>query len=201
MKYNLDFKYLLLGSLTIMIWHEIWKLLAYLPEQFPFGNELYIFFSSIFSLLSNLAISIVAAVAFYFASQYINKRKDYDFYTELRKELLFTFYGQLKILSRTPTFSRINDRTDRFLNSFDTTDIPLLLDITDSLIDDNKLNTFYSETRKVLNNISIIELKKINTKFEEYMSSILSIKEYRYYKGSKDSIDSCLLYTSPSPRD
>lgn len=178
-----------------MFSNEIWAALDKLPELFKYGDTIYHLFKSIISIISNVASSIIAAIIFYYIVEFIGKKKDYEKYADIRKYILFMFYKHLKVLTRLNLFSEINKRKRRVPDFYDIYDIPVLVKLFKDIDTEEKILTFKKGLKDLFQTKNKNDIEKFADSFEKDIEEIINKTNYRYFKGSKDLIESiCVLY-------
>lgn len=80
-EYKIDFGLGFLLCILMMVFNEVWTILGNLPEAFPYGDFIYHIIVGVVAIINNLAIGIAAAIIFYYAVQFIDKKKNYEIYT------------------------------------------------------------------------------------------------------------------------
>lgn len=125
---RIDFGLTFLICTLIMLFNEIWKLLGNRPEAFKYGSIIYQVIAVFSSIITNVAIGVAGAISFYYIAQLIDKKKNRELYTDLRKHLLFMFYNHLKLLTRLDQFREVNNRERRVADFYDIFDIPVFYD-------------------------------------------------------------------------
>ena len=111
MRYKIDFGGVFLSCIVTMILSKVWAILGNYPEAFKYGSIIYQVVDVILFVLANLSIGIAATIIFYYIQQFVDKKKNFDMYTELRKILLFMFYKHLVVLSQIDTECSIDTWT------------------------------------------------------------------------------------------
>jgi hypothetical protein len=188
MRYKVDFGFSFLLCILIMPLNEIWRFLEKRPEAFPYGNEIYHALAIIFFIFSNFAVGVSAAIVFYFMQQFINKKKDFEIYADLRSDTYRLLYNHIEILKEIPGFEHLKKKDAPYW--FLITDVQPLLDSFYAIDTKEKKTQFKGHLKTYFSKTSPETLHKIMDKFEENIKILDSKKETRYFKHSKDLIES-----------
>lgn len=188
MRYKIDFGRVFVLCIIIMVFDPIWTLLEDRPEAFVYGNIIYEAVAVISFILTNLAIGIAGTIVFYFMSQFLEKNKNFEIYADLRADTISLLYTHMMILKDIKEFEGLNN--DRNADFFYTLDVPKLIEgIRKISLEEEKLQ-FENNLKEYFLNTPEERLEKIMNSFEKNIQSLETNKEKRYFKGSKDLIES-----------
>lgn len=188
MRYKIDFSLIFVLCIIIMIFGQIWTYLGELPEAFTYGSIIYKVVAVIFFILTNLAIGTAAAIVFYFMTQFLDKIKNFEIYANHRAVTLRLLYTHMMILKDIKEFEGLNN--DRNGDFFYILDVPILIEDIRKINLEEEKSLFKKNLKEYFLNIPKERLEKIMKSFEKNIQSIETIKEKRYFKGSKDLIES-----------
>lgn len=74
-RFRVDYLWLFILCVGFMVMDQIMKYLDYCPELFSGGNYIFHVIQSLTSILSQLAVSVAAAIIFYYVVEFINAKK------------------------------------------------------------------------------------------------------------------------------
>lgn len=190
---KVDFGLVFIICLIITIFNEIWSMVDKIPELFKHGDIIYHIIKSGISIINNIAVSIAAAIIFYYAVEFLGKKKNYEMYTDIRKNILFMFYKHLKVLTKLDWFSEIITRERRVPDFYDIFDVPVLVKLFKEISTEEEVLIIKNE----LNNFFQIQNKNFMVEFaDSFKKDIAEIKNkmnYRYFKESKDLIEAIYI--------
>lgn len=130
-RFRVDYLWLFILCVGFMVMDQIMKYLDYCPELFSGGDYIFHVIQSLTSILSQLAVSVAAAIIFYYVVEFINAKKKLGDIVEIRKHLIFMMYGHMRILCHTPSFDGLNRNKKRLNDKFKMfliMDMPIFLD-------------------------------------------------------------------------
>ncbi|MGG0844965.1 hypothetical protein [Peribacillus simplex] len=188
MRYKIDFGPVFLLCIITMIFGYIWTLLGDRPEAFVYGNIIYEAVAGIFYILTNLAIGIAGAIVFYFMAQYLDINKNFESYADLRADTLSLLYTHMMILKDIKEFEGLNN--DRNADFFYSLDVPILIEGIRKISLEEEKSQFKNNLKEYFLNTPKERLEKIMKSFEKDVQYLETNKEKRYFKGSKDLIES-----------
>lgn len=198
MRYKIDFGWIFLSCIIIMIFSKVWTILGNYPEAFKYGSIVYQIVGVILFVLANLSIGIAAAVIFYYLQQLVDKKKNFDTYTELRRILLFMFYKHLVVLSQIDNFKEIKKRDRRVpLSShitYDIFDIPILLESYKRIDSNVERENFKNSLINYFGNMTDNQIEDFANSFEKQINEIIDKENIRYFKESNELIRSVYVY-------
>lgn len=178
-----------------MLFNEVWKLLGNLPEAFKYGSVIYQFIAVISSIITNLAIGVAGAISFYYVSQLIDKKKNREQYTDLRKYLLFMFYNHLKVLTRLDQFSEVNNRERKVADWYDIFDIPVFYDLFKKINTEEEIAKFKKNLFDYFATQSEQQIEVFIEAFKKEIEPLKKLSNIRFFKDSKDLIETvCIIY-------
>lgn len=197
MRYKIDFGLIFFTCVFIISFSKVWTILGDYPEAFKYGSIIYQIVDLLLYVLGNLSIGVAATIIFYYIQQLIEKKRNFDLYTELRRILLFMFYKHLVILSEIENFKEIKQRDRKVtgLWGYDIFDIPVLIRLY------NEINT--EELKEKLKNnlidhfisMSDQQLKEFSNSFQKEIDELKTKESIRYFKESNELIMSlCISY-------
>jgi ABC-type multidrug transport system fused ATPase/permease subunit len=189
MRYKIDFGLVFNLSICIMIFGEVWELLENRPEAIPYGDVIYHTIEVIFYILTNLAIGVSAAIVFYFMSQYIDKKKNFEKYTDFRAIVLRVLYNHMKVLSDVEEFNKLNERKEWIKDWYISTDVPIFLESFTKIDSEETKMLFKKNLMEYFLSMSDERFTKVMEEFENLAKEIDPKKEIRFFKGSKDLIE------------
>lgn len=177
-----------LACIFIMITEKIYLLFENSPPIIKNGDTIYHIIADILSILSQLAVSVAAAIIFYYCIEFINKKKDMEKYIELRRNLLILIYLFMELLSNCKGFECIKlDNLNKRMN--DVNDIePFIFSLNNMLTKERK-DDFICDFSH------FIQLNRDS--FEGYLrvfeSDSIKLKNeassYRYIKNSQENME------------
>ncbi|UOE53525.1 hypothetical protein [Cytobacillus oceanisediminis] len=129
MRYKIDFGLAFAICIIIMILGQVWTYLGELPEAFTYGSIVYKVVATLFFILTNLSIGTAAAIVFYFMQQFIEKKKTFETYTDLRADSYQLLYVNMMILRDIHGFEELKKGQQRYADFFYTLDAPLLFEV------------------------------------------------------------------------
>lgn len=101
----------------------------------------------------------------------------------------------MKVLSKIDNFSKINKRERRVPDFYDANDIPELLSLYNEITTDNRKMCTKEEIKAFFVKLGNQQLESFVNSFEKDIEKIKDKVNYRYFKGSKDLIESfCITY-------
>ncbi|KAF1342938.1 hypothetical protein ACWA16_13450 [Bacillus subtilis] len=192
---RIDFGLTFLICTLIMLFNEIWKLLGNRPEAFKYGSIIYQVIAVFSSIITNVAIGVAGAISFYYIAQLIDKKKNRELYTDLRKHLLFMFYNHLKLLTRLDQFREVNNRERRVADFYDIFDIPVFYDNFKKINSKEEVTRFKKNLYDYFATQSEQQIKVFTEAFEKDIKKLKEKSNIRFFKESKDLIDTvCIIY-------
>lgn len=198
MRYKIDFGGVFLSCIVTMILSKVWAILGNYPEAFKYGSIIYQVVDVILFVLANLSIGIAATIIFYYIQQFVDKKKNFDMYTELRKILLFMFYKHLVVLSQIDTFKEIKKRERRVPLSnyitFDIYDIPILIGSYKRIDTNVEREILKNALINYFGNMSDNQIENFANSFEKEINEINDKENIRYFKESNELIRSVYMY-------
>jgi hypothetical protein len=192
-KYKADFNLLFIISIIVMIFSVIWIELDKLPEAFRYGDILYHIIADITSILNNLSIGIATSIIFFYFLEFINKKKEYEAYADIRGKVLWIFYHHLQILTKLNQFNDINKRKRRVENFYDYHDIPVLVRLIREVSTEKDIINIKKELNDFFKEQSSENIKKFSDSFQAGINVLRDRMNYRYFKGSKSLINSIYM--------
>lgn len=198
MRYKIDFGWVFLSCILIMILSKVWIILGNYPEAFKYGSIIYQIFDVILFVLANLSIGVAAAVMFYYIQQLVDKKKNFDTYAELRRILLFLFYKHLVVLSQIDNFKEIKKGERRVpLSSYiayNIYDIPILLESYKRIDTNEEKEIFKKALINYFSNMTDNQIEDFANSFKKQINEIIDKENIRYFKGSNELIRSVYMY-------
>jgi len=196
MRYKVDFGWSFFTSIFIIFFSKVWIILGQFPEAFKYGSIIYQIVDVILFVLSNLSIGVAASIIFYYIQQLIDKKRNFDLYTELRRILLYMLYKHLNLLDKIENFEEIKRQKNKIIGFYDHdyNSIPKFLKLY------NDINTLELKERfkKNLANqffkMNDQELEKFSNVFQKEIQELKNKKDIRYFKDSHELISS-LIYS------
>ncbi|MFD4931859.1 hypothetical protein ACFWMS_23730 [Peribacillus butanolivorans] len=189
MRYKIDFGRIITLCIIVMVFDPIWSLLEDRPEAFAHGNIVYHVVGVFSFILTNLAIGIAGAIVFYFMSQFLEKNKNFESFADLRTNTIWLLCTHMKILSELKQFEELNKR-ERFGDLFYSPDVPILIKAFKNINSEEQKSQLKENLKKYFSNTSNQRLLFIMIDFKENINRLDSKKNIRYFKGSKDLIES-----------
>ncbi len=195
MRYKIDFSLTFFTCILIIFFSKIWNILGNYPEAFKYGSIIYQIVDVILFVLSNLSIGIAATIIFYYIQQLIEKKRNFDWYAELRRILLFMFYKHLVVLSEIENFKEIKQRDRRVtgLLGYDIYDIPVLIELYNEINTEEQKEKFKNNLINHFINMSDQQVEEFSNSFQKEIDEITTKENTRYFKESNELIRS--LYT------
>lgn len=193
-KYKIDFGVAFIACLLIMIFYEGWKVLDTLPEIFQSGDIVYHFIAGVISIINQLAIGIASAIIFYYFVEFLDKKKNYEIYTNVRRDILFLCYSHLHLLTKIETFKVINNRDRRVADFYDCYDIPLLVNLFENNSTAGQIEKIKNEIIEFFKTQSKKQIGEFTDSFKRDIELLKNKVNYRYFKESKDLIESIYLW-------
>ncbi|MGD7023058.1 hypothetical protein ACQCVK_10710 [Rossellomorea vietnamensis] len=198
MRYKIDFGWIFLTCIVIMILSKVWTMLGNFPEAFKYGSIVYQIVDLILFVLANLGIGIAATIIFYYIQQLIDKKKNFETYAELRRILLFMFYKHLVVLTQIDNFKEIKKRARRVpLSSpiaYDIFDIPLLIKSYKEIDTKIEQEKFKNALIHYFGNMTNNQLEDFSDSFEKQINEITDKENIRYFKESNELIRSIYMH-------
>ncbi|MDD4049067.1 MAG: hypothetical protein PHI90_09685 [Clostridia bacterium] len=188
-KYKIDFGVTFIVCLLIMIFNEAWNVLDALPEFFQNGDTVYHFIAGVTSIINHLAIGIASAIIFYYSVEFLHKKKNYEIYTNIRRDILFLCYSHLRVLTKIETFKDINKRKRRVADFYDCYDIPLLVNLFEDNSSEKQVEKIKSEVKDYFKRMNKKQIEEFTDSFKRDIELLKNKANYRYFKGSKDLIE------------
>ncbi|MDD2402242.1 MAG: hypothetical protein PHD60_08605 [Clostridia bacterium] len=188
-KYKIDFGVTFIVCLLIMIFNEAWNVLDALPEFFQNGDTVYHFIAGGTSIINHLAIGIASAIIFYYSVEFLHKKKNYEIYTNIRRDILFLCYSHLRVLTKIETFKDINKRKRRVADFYDCYDIPLLVNLFEDNSSEKQVEKIKSEVKDYFKRMNKKQIEEFTDSFKRDIELLKNKANYRYFKGSKDLIE------------
>ncbi|MCM3603205.1 hypothetical protein M3175_20920 [Robertmurraya korlensis] len=194
MRYYIDFGWVFLSCIIFMIFSKVWTILGNYPEAFKYGSIIYQVVDVILFVLANLSIGIAATIVFYYIQQLVDKKKNFEVYTELRRILLFMFYRHLVVLSQLDNFKEIRNIERRLplsnFMAYNIFDIPILIDSYRSISTNEEREIFKNNLMNYFGTMTDDQLESFVGSFEKQINEIFDKENIRYFKESKDLIAS-----------
>ena len=190
-RFRIDFKSIFLACIGVMVLDKIMIALDSLPPLFNGADILYHIFASAISIFSQLAVSVAAAIIFYYIIEFYNIKRNIEKYIELRKDLLFILYAHMALVRHTNEFDYLNQRQRRVDDDvcFDMNDIPYLLHDFDKWDKEKAKSTMVPKLITFFNGLSPRLQDWYINRFQKEIDSLKLKRDYRYIKGSSDDID------------
>ncbi|MGJ3197702.1 hypothetical protein [Peribacillus frigoritolerans] len=190
MRYKIDFKVSFFVCILVMPFSEIWKFLEKRPEAFPYGDEIYHTLAIIFFIFSNLAIGIAAAIVFYFMALFLDKKKNYEIYQDVRSDVLRLLYNHINILREIKEFKelKVEKKPGEWFHSIK--DIRILIESFYKIHSEEQKEIFKNHLEAYFSIASYETLNKITEEFEADAKVLEEKKNIRFFKHSKDLIES-----------
>jgi len=173
-----------------MLFSKLWEFLKNRPEAFPYGDEIFHAIEVIFYILSNLAIGIAAAIVFYYMGFYLDKKKNMESYQYFRSDVRRLLFNHKDLLREIEEFKILNEEKKPGEWFYQTKDIYNLIDSYNKIHSKEQKKQFENNLINYFFNLSEEELMEIRNKFENSSKIIDNQKEKRYFKDSKDLIES-----------
>ncbi|MFP3916537.1 hypothetical protein U5N28_01905, partial [Lysinibacillus telephonicus] len=198
MRYKIDFGWVFLSCVVIMTFSKVWAILGNYPEIFKYGSIIYQIIDVILFVLANLSIGVAASVVFYYIQQLVDKKRNFNMYTELRRILLIMFYKHLVVLSQIDNFKEIKKRERRVSLSnyiaYDIYDVPILIESYKRIDTKVERKAFKNALINYFGNITDIQIEDFANSFEKQISEITDKENIRYFKESNELIRSVYMY-------
>lgn len=188
MRYKIDFGLAFAICIIIMILGQVWTYFGELPEAFTYGSIVYKVVATLFFILTNLSIGTAAAIVFYFMQQFSEKKKTFEIYTDLRADSNKLLYDNMMILRDIHGFEELTGE-QRHADFFYTLDAPLLFEVYNNIQEEE----FKNNLKEYFLNAPKERLQKIMVSFEKTIQSLETKKDKRYFKDSKDLIESVTI--------
>lgn len=192
-RFKINFSGIFILCIVIMSTDQIMKYLDYYPELFYGADYIFHILQSVINICSQLAVSVAAAIIFYYVLEFINEKKKINNFVEIRKYMLFILYNHMKIICNTESFKNLNRNKRRLqgpIKSFFIVDIPILLECynnCDKEIFKMELRNYFfkvhkdSEGKRLL----MILIKNLGKEVE----NLLEYKDFSFYKGYTEDIE------------
>ncbi|MED3971397.1 hypothetical protein P4658_27250 [Priestia megaterium] len=191
MKYKIDFGLTFLLCILIMIFGQVWTFLGNFPEAFPYGNIVYNVVVVIFFIFTNLSIGVAAAIIFYFMSQFLDKNRNFEMYSDLRSDILRILYDLMKIVSEVNQFKELKlIQKERRINWFQHTDVPILIKHFREIDSEEKKLVLKKDLMTYLSGLSDEKMNETILNLEKHIEKLEEKKNIRYFKESRDLIES-----------
>jgi len=193
--YKVNFGLLFIICLIIMVLNEVWVIFNNMPEIFMYGDIIYHFIASSLSIVNNIAIGITSAIIFYYVVEFLNKKKDYEIYSDVRANIYFMFYEHLEVLTKLNHFNGISKKKKNRPNMFNIYDIPLLISLFEEISTDKQIEIIKKELVDFFRTQSNEQIELFAEGFTKYIERIQNMSDYRYFKDSKELIETiCIIY-------
>lgn len=192
-RFKINFLCIFICCIIIMVMDQVIKYLDSYPELFYGADYIFHISQSIINICSQLAVSISAAIIFYYVLEFINEKKKLNHFIEIRKYMLFILYKHMEIICNIKSFKNLN-RNKKRLNSrfkfFCIVDIPILLKCYNNCnkkILKKELSDYFIEIHKTTNDKDLLIVNLQN--FNENLKSLLKYKDFSFYKGFTEDIE------------
>lgn len=192
-RFKVDFLWVFISCILFMVIDQIMKYLDYLPELFTGADFIFHILQCGISICSQLAVSVAAAIVFYYVLEFINAKKKIDDITEIRKYMMFILYNHMEIICNTESFVELNRDKKRLegpAKLFLIMDVPILLECYNNY-DRPKLSKELIDY--FMNAHTDSEKKRILTlnlqSFHKQITSLLEHKRFTFYKGYMQDIE------------
>lgn len=192
-KFKINFLWIVIICIMIMCLDQVMNFLDDLPEIFQGGDYIFRTLKSIINISSQLAVSFVSAVLFYYVVEFINAKKKIKDFTEIRKHIIFILYCHMNILCNIKSFKNLNKDEERLKDIYKIfliIDIPILLNDYNSSNENNikvELERYFFESGKN-HKEKMILVKRIKM-FQKSVEALLKYKEVSIYKGYKYELE------------
>ncbi|MCR8871991.1 hypothetical protein MRBLBA21_005042 [Peribacillus frigoritolerans] len=153
MRYKIDFGLVFVLCIIIMIFDPIWKLLEDRPEAFDYGDIIYHAVGVFSFVVTNLAMGIAAAIVFYFMSLFLDKKKNFEIYADLRGNTSSLLYTHMKILNEIEQFKEVNKR-ERTGDLFLIPDIPIVIEAFRNINSEEQKSQFKESLKEYFSSTS-----------------------------------------------
>lgn len=108
--YRIQFNKVFIVCIIIMIFEKVFLIFESANELIVFGDAIYHFFGGLIGITSQLSSSIVAAIIFYYALEFINKQNSMEEYLDFRRHHLYINYFHMEVLSQLSSFDELTIR-------------------------------------------------------------------------------------------
>lgn len=192
-RFKINFIWIFILCILIMILDQLMKYLDYLPELFNGSNYVFHILQSIVNIVSQLSVSVASAIIFYYVLEFINAKKKIQDLREIRKYILFILYTHMEIICNTPSFNSLNRNLKRlsiFPKMFLYDDIPILLRDYDNYDEEKlkiELNNYFFETHQ--DDEKRRQLILTFDFFKEKMTNLYKYKDFTFYKDFNEDIE------------
>lgn len=198
-RFKIDFCWIFIFCISLMIADQIIRYLDYLPELFDGADYIFHVVQSIVAICSQLSVSVAAAVIFYYVLEFINAKKRINDIAEIRKYMLYILYRHMNIICHTNSFEDLNrdkKRLDGPVKMFLIMDIPILLDCYKSYNQEGFAKELHGWFLKAHHNEEEKRLLTIDLKsFEKEIDKLVEYKRFPFYKGyTQDIVELKSLY-------
>jgi hypothetical protein len=119
-------------------------------------------------------------------TQFLDKNKNFEIYADLRADTYRLLYTHMMILKDIPGFEGLNNE-QRYGDFYYILDAPILIESYRNM---NSEAVFKNSLKEYFLHTPTERLKKIMEKFESNIQTLETTKDKRYFKGSKDLIES-----------
>ncbi len=191
-RFYIDFKNIFTWCLVLLVLNSFFCVADKLPELFVGGDVVYHILSNIFVIISNLAASVAAAIIFYYASMFIECKKNFDNITEHRKYMLFILYGHIDIVKHVESYNVLAKEEKEYEQSFklylnSVYAIPRLVDMYELELGNEKL---LDQISNYLSSLEVKEIEMLMSSFKTNVRKLIELKSHVYVKGYTDDINS-----------
>lgn len=163
------------------------------PELFKGANYIFHIIQSLVSIISQLAVSVAAAIIFYYIMEFINAKKRINDIVEIRKSVLFMLYNHMRILCHTQIFDKLNRDKKRLADRFKIfliVDIPIFLECYNECETEKLHDELVDYFRSVESNAEEKENLIRNLQgFRKDIANLLEKKRFPFYKGYMQDIE------------
>lgn len=192
-RFKINFLGIFILCIIIMSADQIMKYLEYYPELFYGADYIFHIFQSIISICSQLAVSVAAAIIFYYVLEFINEKKKINHFIEIRKYMLFILYNHMNIICNMESFKNLNRNKKRLhgpCKSFLIGDIPILLECHNNSNKEKfkmELSDYFFKMHKDTEKKRILMIQI--QQFEKEIEKLLEYKDFSFYKGYTEDIE------------
>lgn len=192
-RFKINFLGIFILCIIIMSTDQIMKYLDYYPELFYGADYIFHILQSIINICSQLAVSIAAAIIFYYVLEFINEKKRINNFVEIRKYILFILYNHMNIICNLESFKNLNRNKKRLqgpIKMFFIVDIPILLECYNNCnkeIFKTELRHYFLKVHKDSEGKRLLMIFIEN--FGKDVENLLEYKDVSFYKGYTEDIE------------
>lgn len=187
-KYNIQFSIPFIICVCIMLSEKIYLMFDDFPELFNGADIVYHSIANILSVITQLAASVAAAIIFYYCAEFLNKKKDMEKYSVLRRILLIQMYSFMEIFEHFNNFDVIKcaNNNKRMHDYYDVEPFYYVLrKIEDNSFRQSLINEIKEYIQKNMNDFHG-EIRALRSSVNKLSASVLS---YRYFRNSFNKVD------------